>query len=179
MKAPHIRTIICALSTLCLVSCASVRRGPYLPTKLFVPFDRAEHAPYEAIGAGRIEGQAFLRQRGGGVVTCAGSTVTVSPATDFSREILAYLRASGDITAAEHRPARVAFDNLKRTTECDAQGSFVVTQLPAGLWIVSVSVVWHIGSEQQGGVLQREIQVPTTERTLLTDQHYLGRRSEY
>lgn len=34
-------------------------------------FDLAEHEKYRGEGTGSLEGQAFLRQQGGGVVTCA------------------------------------------------------------------------------------------------------------
>lgn len=42
-------------------------------------FNRAEYGPNSNI----ITGQAFLTQRGGVVVTCAGNTVLMRPATEY------------------------------------------------------------------------------------------------
>jgi len=141
--------------------------------RLFEPFSIEEHRPFAAAGQYRIEGQAFLRQQGGGIVTCAGATLSVTPSTDFAREVLAYLRAGGDLSA--HQAANTAFLNLTRTTQCDAQGNFRISGLPAGRWIVSVTVGWLVAGERQGGALQREVNAPMQEeRILLTDQDRVG-----
>ena len=149
-----------------------MRKGHIAPTRLFVPFSLEEHASYATLGSNRIEGQAFLRQRDGAVVTCAGSTVTISPATDFSREVLAFIRAAGNLTL--HPTAKTAFENLARTEECDAQGNFAVSDLPAGRWIVTVTIEWSVGRETQGGILQREVQLPSSDRLFLNDQHFIS-----
>jgi hypothetical protein len=44
-------------------------------------FDYSEHEPYAKPVENGISGQAFLRQQGDSVVTCAGSRVLLLPAT--------------------------------------------------------------------------------------------------
>ena len=160
------------VAVIVLASCALPRQGHVRPTRLFQPFVIEEHLPFTAVGPYRVEGQAFLRQQGGGVVTCAGASVLVSPATDFVREVLAYTRADGDLVL--HKAANNAFVNLTRTTQCDAQSNFSMSGLPAGRWIVTVVVSWQVAGARQGGTLQREVQVPTQDRVLLTDQDLVG-----
>eukprot|EP00456_Euglypha_rotunda_P014852 TRINITY_DN14719_c0_g1_i5.p2 TRINITY_DN14719_c0_g1~~TRINITY_DN14719_c0_g1_i5.p2 ORF type:complete len:138 (-),score=19.94 TRINITY_DN14719_c0_g1_i5:22-435(-) len=53
-----------------------------LPSWSQVPSEpAADYAPYEATGMATLSGQAFLLQRGGGVVKAAGRSVTLDPAT--------------------------------------------------------------------------------------------------
>jgi hypothetical protein len=62
--------------------------------------------------------------------------------------------------------------------------NFAITQLPAGAWIDTVFVVWQVGRQQLGNILQRQIRVPTAERILPTDRRQLrlaggaGRRTD-
>lgn len=58
------------------------------PVAITTPFDREAHAPYYLSGTGSIHGQAFLRQQGGGVVTCAGSPIGPNATLYFDVELL-------------------------------------------------------------------------------------------
>src|SRR6185295_686938 len=49
-------------------------------------FDEQEMKARLRPGKARISGNAFVRQNGGGVVTCAGSQVSLIPKTDYSAE---------------------------------------------------------------------------------------------
>ena len=51
-----------------------------------VPFNPKEVAFINQRGAADIEGQAFFRQQGGGVVTCAGEEVMLVPAGQYATE---------------------------------------------------------------------------------------------
>lgn len=60
-----------------------------------------------------------------------------------------------------------------RKSQCDAQGNFKFTALPAATWYVITKVNWTVGYASQGGEL---IQTVTTEdgkrsEVLLTDQN--------
>jgi hypothetical protein len=43
------------------------------PMEMKTKFDYAQHEPYMQPGNNGIKGQGFMRQLGGGVVTCAGT----------------------------------------------------------------------------------------------------------
>ncbi|MGL4711601.1 MAG: hypothetical protein ACRCWP_03290, partial [Shewanella sp.] len=71
---------LAAVFLILLAGCAS-------PTvKLNTQFDAAEAKKLMEKGNNAIEGNAFLRQRGGGVVTCSGMTVQLVPATAYATE---------------------------------------------------------------------------------------------
>lgn len=66
------------------VSCATVSPPPqWTPGN---EASEAEYAPFLKKGTARLSGQAFLAQRGGGVVMAAGRTVTLDPATSIGNE---------------------------------------------------------------------------------------------
>lgn len=168
----RLRSFATIATLLCISGCIAPPRGHIPPTRLFETFKPEEHAPYRESGPNRVEGQAFLRQRGGTVVTCAGAKVVVAPATDFIREVLAFIRAGGDL-ASLPIPGR-EYQSILRQTTCDAQGNFAIANLPAGRWIVATGVEWTVGRERQGGTVQREIVLPSSERILLTDDDHSG-----
>src|SRR5262245_20885928 len=92
------------------------------PAQVTTPFEPAAHVAYLSTGSGTLTGQGFLRQRGGGVVTCAGSEVYVFPATSFFREVVGLMRAGKQpqlATAVDpfYRP-------IIKQGQCDAQGNF-------------------------------------------------------
>lgn len=138
------------------------------PVSITTPFDREAHAPYYLAGTGSIHGQAFLRQQGGGVVTCAGSPVLVVPATAYFREAFSILRTGRPVTG---QPAEV--QQLGHQSVCDAQGNFHVGNLAAGQWFVTTEVSWTVGYAAQGGGLLTEVTVADGQPTqvLLTDAH--------
>lgn len=134
----------------------------------------AEWAPYHGLGTGVLEGQAFLRQQGGGVVTCAGQQVSVFPATPSMRKAVEAGRREGAMVELVNAPAYVRGG---RQTICDAQGNFRVDQLPAGAWFVETNVVWQVGYSRQGGVLLGEVVVPENGvgQLYLTDANFVRR----
>ena len=118
------------------------------------------------LGSNTVRGQAFLKQKGGGVVTCAGELVHLKPNypkpnTDkYDEELLDYL-----ITPEER--------SLYKETQCDAQGNFEFHKVPSGKWVIQVNVSWDVFSvesvplpsgnfyytadDRQGGTLTKEI----------------------
>lgn len=135
------------------------------------PFSAETHAPFSAPGTASIKGQGFLRQRGGGVVTCAGSEVFVLPDTLYFREMLEIFRAGDMIEGGVAEEPK----KLGRVTMCDAQGNFVATGLPAAKWLVATQVRWIAGDSSQGGELLREVTTTDGETTVfLTEANQVG-----
>jgi hypothetical protein len=134
-------------------------------------FDYSEHEPYAKPGENGISGQAFLRQQGDSVVTCAGSRVLLLPATSYFREMFWHMIVAG----GEPKPPETAYPCLKgmiRRTECDAQGNFSFSEIPDGTWFVLTQV-----NAGDGGVLITEVTLSNrrTIQVLLTDKHLVGR----
>lgn len=139
---------------------------PPPPPQQFGVFDLASHARFQSSGTGVIYGQGFMRQQGGGVVTCAGSEVYVVPATDYFESMLFPVRALAGRDGFD--PAALP---LFRTGMCDAQGNFRVEGLPDGAWLVFTTVEWRAGDAPQGGGLRKAAAVQGGRQTqvFLTD----------
>jgi hypothetical protein len=119
-----------------------------------VAFSAAVNEPYLKVGTGAVEGQAFLRQRGGGVVRCSGEPVLLFPATPFFREVVKNAKQG-------YRPGGIKLDpkfkGLARQSVCDSDGKFAFRSLPPGSWFVLTQVKWQVGYANQGGDLIKEI----------------------
>lgn len=134
-------------------------------------YNAEEHAAYAAKGANSVSGQAFLRQAGGGTVTCAGIAAVLFPDTPFFQETV-------DIASRGAKPDLAGQSIPKqdrsplRNTVCDAQGNFVMEEVPAGQWILVTEVRWMAGPySPQGGLLKKSVQVRdgATNRFILSD----------
>ena len=145
------------------------------PVELQTKFDKVEHDSYKQPGTGAIVGQGFLRQRGGGVVTCAGSPVLLMPATSFFREAIGHLRNGHQI--AVNDKIDPSYKSIIKQSQCDAQGNFSFSLLSAGTWLVTTDVKWVVGKYQseQGGTLMREVTVVNDQpsQALLSDNDRL------
>jgi hypothetical protein len=115
-------------------------------------------------GTGTIKGSALIRQRGGGVVTCAGNEVYLIPATESgTRELrrifgsAGYVRRGGDTTMGGG--TLVAPPQPNRKGVCNAQGFFTFDRVKPGDWYVMTSVVWSVGDSYQGGTLLGSAQI--------------------
>ncbi|MDB6032201.1 MAG: putative lipoprotein [Verrucomicrobiales bacterium] len=112
----------------------------------------AEYRPYLAGGKGSLTGQAFLVQRGGGVVKAAGRNVTLDPATSVGNE---WWGKAGKVWA--HRsltPPSPGFAKARQTTVADADGKFKFSGLAAGRYYVRTEVTWEVGGlPPQGGLV--------------------------
>lgn len=144
------------------------------PVTLSTPFPNADLAHYSASGSATIAGQAFMRQNGGGVVTCAGSLALLMPDLPYFSEAVAHARNNQNVDfAADQQHAQ----SMVRKSTCDAQGNFVFTNLPVGGWIVTSRVHWVVADVSQGGtLLQRGVQSKAAQETkvLLTDSDLAG-----
>jgi hypothetical protein len=157
--------VIFGLIALVLVGCAIPQ-----PVSMQTSFDRKEHMPFIQAGTNTVRGQAFLRQQGGGVVTCAGIEVHLLPSTSYFREFMRHVRAGKKPQASGKVGAE--FASIWKKAQCDAQGNFVFHDLANGTWFVATDVQWTVGYSLQGGKLLKEVTVADGEtvQVLLSDQ---------
>ena len=165
-----------ALFAACLVSACTA--PPVKPKAAMISeFDATAHAAYMKPGTAIVRGQGFLRQRGGGTVTCAGQQVVLVPATTFFREAFEVTKANGqapDFTEEKRRPE---YQAVVHRSQCDAQGNFSIPKVAPGRWFIATAVTWTVGYRRQGGMLLREIDVTTDADSpiFLTDKDMFAR----
>src|SRR5208337_5281057 len=73
---------------------------PPEPVAMRHQFDPDEYIPYTKLGGAAIIGQAFMRQKGGGVVTCAGSPVLLVPDTPYIEEMFSILSSGRQVAGS-------------------------------------------------------------------------------
>lgn len=137
------------------------------PIQLRSELTEAELLPFGEKGDRFIAGEAFMRQVGGGVVTCAGETVTVLPAVRVVEEAVKIWKAGDEIYTENLETANV--NGSVRWTECDAQGAFAVFDLPPEKYYVMVPVRWGEGKKRYGGMLSEKVDLTygSAERLIL------------
>lgn len=136
------------------------------PIELAVQFDAAQARALMADGVNMIKGNAFMRQRGGGVVTCAGATVYLIPATEYAKRRFTVLYGtSGDSGTNSHRrdikfsPDPAEYYSLSKSTRCDAQGNFTFDRIADGEFYVQTMVAWEVAGRLNGGNLMHRVRV--------------------
>ena len=134
------------------------------------PFDAAHAARLLQTGVNTIKGNAFLRQRGGGVVTCAGSTVYLVPGTEYAKQRMAALYAGDGVSGLNRGqnnpifiPESTAYQQANKTTKCDAQGNFMFDRVADGVFYITTTVNWQVGGRNQGGNLMHRVQLEGVE----------------
>lgn len=162
---------LAALVCLCAALGGCITLGPNRfssPTVVHTPFDAAETKRLMEPGKNRVAGSALIRQQGGGVVTCAGTEVTMFPATPyaiervrltFGSEERAFIPASGYYLAYSFEPDPPEYTTLKRASVCDAQGGFEFDAVADGEFYLTTAVMWKVGYARQGGIIVQRIKV--------------------
>ena len=155
------RSLASALTCFLLVACASPRSVPVV--EIAATFDEREAQSALVDGGNTVKGNAFMRQRGGGVITCAGQDVQLIPATGYARERMRYLYGN-DIGPASNPGVRVTFSpevlaylTMVRTARCDSTGNFIFDRVADGEFFVTTAVVWQVGYSTQGGNLMQRV----------------------
>lgn len=119
-------------------------------------FDLNDAQRLLAEGGNNVKGSAFLRQRGGGVVTCAGANVALVPATAYANERITRMYLGRSVLRTSppiFDPDPPEYLTTIKTTKCDAQGNFVFERVADGEFFINTAVVWQIGTNVQGGSL--------------------------
>lgn len=109
-----------------------------------IAFSAVEHQPYAANGTATIDGEGFLRRPNGLLARCSGAYVYLVPATPYFREWVEINRKGGAVANAKELAG--AHQSAIRKVQCDMQGRFLFTQLPAGKWY-AVTRVSYDGAE--------------------------------
>lgn len=139
-----------------MVSCAHQK-----PQAIVTLFDEKEFTPYGVNGTSIIQGQAFLKTRGGDVKYGAGNTVYLIPNTSYSQEIR-QAALEGKFTEKDSR-----WWKYVRQTSADGFGNFEFKNIPAGSYYAECSIFWQIpgpyGLQQTGGVVSRSIVIKENE----------------
>jgi len=154
---------LAALALATLAACAAPPARP--PVNLGVSFDAAAAQQMLLDGVNSIRGSAFLRQQGGGVVTCAGAQVSLVPATAYAKRV--YMALYGTDTgqarhlgyAVDVEPKSDDFGRLMKHTQCDAQGTFSFERVADGDYFVETTVKWIVGGVPNGGPIMRRVAV--------------------
>lgn len=157
----YLLVMLCCLA----VSCVAPKPKPRM-----VAFDAEDFAPYANAGTGAIEGQAFLRTRGGDVKVGAGSEVALNPVTGYTREWFDRKIVGGEaIESADARAAR-----FSRTCIADAEGRFRFEGLAPGAYYVACRVEWEVNYghslQPAGGIAYAQVRVEDgkTTRAIVT-----------
>lgn len=158
------KPVLSIVALAALAACAA----PTTPIVTTVPFDPQEVAFIQQRGPASIEGQAFMRQQGGGVVTCAGEEVALIPAGRYATQRITgiygnnqsgfaplYTLGRTDDTTADAR----AYAAAARLTACDAQGNFRFDGVANGDYFVTTAVRWMAGNYGQGGALMQRVSI--------------------
>lgn len=118
-------------------------------------------------GSNTVTGQAFLRQKGGGIVTCAGRKVIIYPNTIYFE---AMRDATKDVEVNQELSA------MRQVALCDAEGDFEFTNIQDGEWYVETTVSWdvpevvsvgyytYITSNRQGGIMRKTVEVDSNKK---------------
>lgn len=142
-----------------------------------VPFDPNEVAFINQSGSNTINGEAFLRQRGGGVVTCAGSEVELLPAGGYARQRMSqiygseqggYVYSGNILTGDEADPQYLL---MTRKTTCDSQGNFRFSGVANGDYFVLACVEWQVQAyTSEGGCMMRKVSARGGSQELIMTQ---------
>lgn len=159
-------TLLALIAPFFITACATTE--PQI-VSLNSSWDSAKAAHIDKDGTNSVKGNAFMRQQGGGVVTCAGSTVTLIPATPYAVERLTQLYGAGDsgfnsIRNFRFVPDPYEYQAMTRRTTCDSQGNFQFERVPDGDYFVVTSVTWVVGYAQQGGNLMQRVRLMNAAR---------------
>lgn len=157
------------LAAVILAGCVAPQTAPPLAVK----FSPEQHRPYLAAGDRKVTGQAFLRQKGGGVVTCAGAEVILFPDTPFFRGVIAQLLRRRAIAEADRVPQE--FMQAVKRGQCDAQGRFAFYGLPDAGYVAVTKVIWRAGYTTEGGDVMKAVrsQGPNDQEAMLTSTDWL------
>jgi hypothetical protein len=149
----------CALvvATVLLVSGCGVQETARVKR---IPFPDEEYKALPKSGTATVTGQAFLRQRGGGVVTAAGQDIALNPITSYSLNWFDIVSNGG----RPEEPDERSFFYI-RTVKADAEGRFKFENVATGAYFITTFVIWEVPSGRygymraQGGCVSKRIQV--------------------
>lgn len=159
----------------CLAACAAPQQINIV--NIQHPFDSAQAAKMLE-GNSKVTGSGFMRQRGGGVVTCAGQEVGLVPATAYATERFTALYGNLDglvgfnRTQVKFNPDVPEYQRIRKITTCDAQGNFEFDKVGKGDFYLYTTVLWETPSVNifgtpvmlpQGGAITMKVSLGNNE----------------
>lgn len=117
-----------------------------------------------------IKGSAFIKQAGGGIVTCAGREITLIPVTKYAEERITNIYGSnigGFVPNYSLNFNRIIFipddenyHKLCLNTLGDAQGNFEFNNIKEGEYYLTTGITWLVSQyTYSGGILCKRIVV--------------------
>ncbi|MDD5384562.1 MAG: carboxypeptidase-like regulatory domain-containing protein [Gallionella sp.] len=171
MNAKKWKHGVVVVAALILSACATPPAPPPTWNSHSPENEAAEYTPYLTNGSGTITGQAFLKQRGGGVVVAAGQVVTLDPATSSAIEW--WKKAGTNYELRELTHPSTDFQKARKTAVADASGKFTFSNLPTGKYFVRTILTWEVPFHgMQGGVLGEIVEVKDNQVNNLILNHY-------
>lgn len=157
----------------CLLAACAASRPEY---RLSSGFDKVQAArTINALGSGRITGNAHMYKSTGERVTCAGVDVVLIPATAYAAERMKALYGSSQsgfnaTRAYNFVPDVSDFHDLIIRSKCDADGRFVFDRLGAGAFYVVTAVRWSENTltRGQGGSLMQRVSLRKGQKRTIT-----------
>jgi len=127
------------------------------PYQMTTPFNELEFLPYLGYGTSTIQGQAFLKTRGGAVRYAAGNTVSLIPVTSYSSEVW-QASSYGQVAGVDQR-----WYIYNRNSTADGFGNFEFKNIPSGDYYLECSIFWEVpgrfGLERTGAVVKKQTKV--------------------
>jgi hypothetical protein len=169
----HVRALSAVALSATLAGCALPPLGPFGPSepaapggtvyRIDTPYDKTLAARLLANGPNTVTGSASVRQRNGTVVTCAGQSVYLVPATDYARIRVRALYGSDERGASldgrsyRFDPDPPEYSKLVRQAQCDANGRFRFDRVASGSFFLTAVVRWQEGERRAGGSLMQQV----------------------
>jgi hypothetical protein len=134
---------------------------------LNAPWNKQMAIEMLAPGMGVVKGSALIRQRGGGVVTCAGNRVMLVPATGYATERIRVIYGNDDrgFFSAKYKmmtfsPDAPDYYQLVKETRCDSQGFFRFDSVADGEFFIITDVKWKVNDYFfEGGSLMHKARI--------------------
>jgi len=122
-------------------------------------FIQSEYDPYGMPGTSEINGQAFLKTKGGDVKYGAGGTVYLTPVTTISTEFfIKYVLNGIPLKNIDTRSKKYS-----KSTTADGNGNFEFTNLAAGEYYIFCNIEWQYysgkGNKTTGGIAYAKVKV--------------------
>jgi hypothetical protein len=133
------RTSAMRVAVACLVLFGLAACSTPEPPRMLSVYNGDDFHFWTAKGDSTIAGQAFVKLPSGQVVTCAGETVLLIPATSYNLELEQNLEKGTGIPVDYDRHAL----QFEQKTVCDGTGRFAFDGLPHLNWLVVTRVNWQ------------------------------------
>ncbi len=161
------KIIFICLISLFLNGCINTPLAKVPVYKLDKNFDSEQAKLQLEKGNNTIKGSALIKQRGGGIITCAGNIIYLVPKTNYAQERMFYIYGNDENgfnkSSYSFIPDESEYYKLTKSTICDTQGYFKFEKIKDGEYYIITTIQWLVGYNQQGGSLMKKVSVSNEE----------------